>query len=426
MTIIHSNKKILWTIFLTILIDMLGIGILIPVFPMLVVPTSQFRVTPDSWTTAQGFIMLGWLMTSFPLAQFFCAPILGQLADRYGRRRVLALSISGTAFSYLLFAFAVLTKNIPLMFVARALDGASGGNISVAQAVIGDISSPQSRAKNFGLIGMAFGLGFIIGPFIGGKLSDHELVSWFNVATPFWFAAAFSVINVFLVLKFLPETLKVRSDKRIDITKPIHNIVKAFTTSGLKNIIPATFLFNAGFTFFTTFWGVVLAEKFGFTQGKIGNFYAYIGIMIIVAQGVVVRRLSGKVADYKVLRYSLLGSAICLLCYYLIPDQHSSWIYFIPPFMATFNALNMSFSSALITRVTPHNIRGEAMGINSSANAMAQAIPAVLAGYIASHHSRLPILVGSICILCGGLLFRVLFKPIEHGEINSIKDKDVN
>ena len=90
MTITHSNKKILWTIFITILIDMLGIGILIPVFPMLVVPTSQFRVTPDSWTTAQGFIMLGWLMTSFPLAQFFCAPILGQLADRYGRRRVLA------------------------------------------------------------------------------------------------------------------------------------------------------------------------------------------------------------------------------------------------------------------------------------------------------------------------------------------------
>lgn len=415
----NTNKKILWTIFLTILIDMLGIGILIPVFPMLVVPNSPFRVTPDSWSAAEGFIMLGWLMTSFPLAQFFCAPILGQLADRYGRRRVLALSISGTAFSYLLFAYAVLSKNIPLMFIARALDGASGGNISVAQAVIGDISSPQNRAKNFGLIGMAFGLGFIIGPFIGGKLSDHQLVSWFDVATPFWFAAILSVINVFLVLKLLPETLKVRSDKRLDITKPIHNIVKAFTTSGLKNIIPATFLFNAGFTFFTTFWGVVLAEQFGFTQGSIGNFYAYIGIMIILAQGLVVRRLSGKVADYKVMRYSLIGSAICLLAYYFVPIQHPAWIYFIPPFLATFNALNMAFSPALITRVTPHNIRGEVMGINSSVNALAQAIPAILAGYIASHHARLPILVGSICILCGGLLFRVLFKPDEHKEASS-------
>ena len=104
-----TNKKILWTVFLTILIDMLGIGILIPVFPMLVVPSSPFRVTPESWSAAEGFIMLGWLMTSFPLAQFFCAPILGQLADRYGRRRVLALSISGTAMSYILFAIGVLT-----------------------------------------------------------------------------------------------------------------------------------------------------------------------------------------------------------------------------------------------------------------------------------------------------------------------------
>ena len=154
-----TNKKILWTIFLTILIDMLGIGILIPVFPMLVVPHSTFKVTPDSWSTAEGFIMLGWLMTCFPIAQFLCAPILGQLADRFGRKKILAFSISGTVLSYILFAIGIVTKNLPLMFIARALDGASGGNISVAQAVIGDISSPQSRAKNFGLIGMAFGLG---------------------------------------------------------------------------------------------------------------------------------------------------------------------------------------------------------------------------------------------------------------------------
>lgn len=411
-----TNKKILWTIFLTILIDMLGIGILIPVFPMLVVPSSPFRVTPESWSAAEGFIMLGWLMTSFPLAQFFCAPILGQLADRYGRRRVLALSISGTAMSYVLFAVGVLTKNIPLMFIARALDGASGGNISVAQAVIGDISSPQSRAKNFGLIGMAFGLGFIIGPFIGGKLSDTGLVSWFDVATPFWFAAALSITNVLLVLKFLPETLKVRSDKRIDITRPIQNVVKAFSSTGLKNIIPATFLFNAGFTFYTTFWGVILADQFGFTQGHIGNYFAYIGIMIILAQGVLVRRLSGKIADYKVLRYSLFGTGLCLLAYYFIPVTHENWIYYIPPFMAASNALTFAFSAALITRVTPTNIRGEAMGISSSANALAQAIPAILAGYMASHHPRLPILVGSLCIFAGGFLFRYLFKPQRYQE----------
>lgn len=416
MTAVHNNKHILWTIFLTILIDMLGIGILIPVFPMLVVPNSSFRVVPDSWTTAEGFAMLGWLMTCFPLAQFLCSPILGQLADRFGRRRVLALSISGTAVSYVLFAIGIVTKNLPLMFISRALDGASGGNVSVAQAVIGDISSPKSRAKNFGLIGVAFGLGFIIGPFIGGKLSDPHIVSWFNASTPFWFAAILSVINVISVLKFLPETLKVRSDKKIDLTKPLNNIAKAFTYNGLRSVIPATFFFYAGFTFYTTFWGVVLAEQFGFTQGHIGDYFAYVGIMIIFGQGLVVRRLSGKIEDYKILRISLFGTATCLFVYYFIPLSHPYLIYIIPPFMATFNALTMAFGSALITRVTPHNIRGEAMGINSSANALAQAIPAMLAGYIAGHHARLPILVGSACIFLGGIIFWVIFKPEQHIE----------
>jgi len=406
-----TNNKILWTIFLTILIDMLGIGILIPVFPMLVVPNSTFRIIPDNWTTAEGFIMLGWLLTCFPLAQFLCAPILGQLADRYGRRKILALSISGTCVSYILFGIGIISKNIPLMFISRALDGASGGNISVAQAVIGDISTPQNRAKNFGLIGMSFGIGFIMGPFLGGKLSDPTVASWFNTATPFWFAAILSFINVILVLRLLPETLKVASQQRLDLTRPVQNIIKAFATPGLRNIIPTTFLFNAGFTFFTTFWAVVLADQFGFSQGKIGNFYAYIGIMIVFAQGILVRRLSARVKDFQVLRYSIVGSGICVGCYYFIPVAHSQLIYLLPPFLAMCNATTMAFSSALVTRITPNNIRGEAMGISSSTSALAQAIPAMLAGYIASHHARLPILVGAIIMISGGLLFRLIFKP---------------
>ena len=132
--------------------------------------------------------------------------------------------------------------------------------------------------------------------------------------------------------------------------------------------------------------------------------------MVILAQGLVVRRLSGKIQDYKVLRYSIIGSGLCLIGYYFIPVSHPNLVYLLPPLMATCNALSMSFSAALITRVSPPQIRGEAMGINSSANALAQAIPAILAGYIATHHARLPVLVGGFTIILGGLLFRYLFK----------------
>ena len=413
-----KEKHITKIIFFTILVDMLGVGVLIPIFPMLIATTSPFRITPPSWTYQENVILLGWLLTCFPLAQFFASPILGQLADRFGRKNILSISIAGTAISYILFAIGVLNKNLPLLFIARIIDGMSGGNISVAQAVIGDVSSAKNRAKNFGLIGMTFGLGFIIGPVIGGKLSDPELVSWFNVATPFWFATILSFINAFLVIKLLPETLPNRIIKKIDITRPIQNIVKAFTYEGLKSVVPATFCFNVGFTFFTTFWGVVLAEQFNFTQGKIGNFYGYVGIMIVLAQAIVVRGISGRVKDYKILRFSVLGSGLCLFGYYLIQPTHYQFIYFIPPIMATCNSLSMAFGVSLLTRITPAEVRGEVMGINSSVNALGQAIPAILAGYIASHHARLPILVGGICVCTGWIVFLIIFKPQHFNKIS--------
>ena len=390
---------------------MLGVGILIPVFPLLILPTSPFKLTPDSWDITSGFIMLGWLGASFPLAQFLFAPILGQIADRYGRKKTLALSLCGTSFAYILFAIAIVTKNIPLLFISRILDGITGGNISVAQAVIADISTPNTRAKNFGLVGMAFGLGFILGPFIGGKLSDQNLIPWFNAATPFYLTAILSFFNMVSVLKLLPETLKTISTKQINITRPFNNITKAFTTFGLKSIMPSTFLFNAGFTLFTTFFAITLANKYGFSQGYIGNYFAYIGIMILFAQGILVRSLSGRVSDFRILRFSMFGTGICLLIYHFIPANHPEFLYFIPPFLSSCNAMTFAFSSSIVTRITPANIHAESLGINSSIMAIAQAIPAVLSGYIAVINVNMPILVGSSTIILAGAIFWILFKP---------------
>lgn len=399
-------------VFSTIFIDLLGVGILIPVYPLLVLPNSPYRIVPADWSIASGFILLGWLSAVYPLAQFFAAPILGQLADRYGRKKVLAFSIAGTSISYAMFAVGVMTKNIPLLFASRIMDGITGGNISVAQAVISDISTAKTRARNFGLIGAAFGLGFIFGPYIGGKLADPSYVSWFSASTPFWFTSILSGLNVLVVLFLLPETLKVRSKHFVfNGLQAVTNIFRAFSKPGLKHVMPSTFLFNSGFTFFTTFFAIFLATRFGFKQGNTGDYFAYIGIWIAIAQGGVVPFVAKKFKDYQVLRFSMFGAAATFLAYLFIPSGEYKWLFLIPPFLSLFVGLTQAFTPTLISRVMPGDIQAESLGINASVSALAQAIPAVIAGYVATIDDLATVVTASILMVCAGIAFWALFRP---------------
>jgi DHA1 family tetracycline resistance protein-like MFS transporter len=405
-----AQRANLWLIFLTIFLDMLGIGILAPVFPLLVSHSSPFRVTSLTWSEAESLSLAGWLLATYPCCQFLATPILGQFSDQYGRKRLLAIAVTGTAISYLIFGLGIIWHNLWLLFFSRIIDGVSGGNIAIAQAVIGDVSNESNRARNFGLTGVAIGAGFVMGPFIGGKFSDPSLCHWFNPATPFWLAASLSLINALIIAKYLPETLLKPRQVTIVWYRGLKNIYLAFTKRQLRQIIPILFLYNAGFTFFTTFWGVILLNKFGFNQSQVGDFFAYLGIMIILAQGGFVRRLSGRVRDFQVLKLSLPLTAGCLLVYAWLPAHATLGIYLVPPILAVATALTKAFSSALIARITPQNELGQAMGINASANALAQAIPAVVAGYLAASYVQLPVLVGAVIILVAGIIFNYCYQ----------------
>jgi DHA1 family tetracycline resistance protein-like MFS transporter len=407
-----KSSMILLTLFIIIFIDMLGIGILIPVIPLIILPASKFYVLPITWDTRTCLIFAGWLLALYPIMQFIATPIIGQLSDIYGRKKILIISLFGTCLSYLIFIYAIYTKNNYLMIFSRIIDGITGGNISVSQAIIGDISvkNNKSMAKNFAIVGMALGLGFILGPFIGGVLSNPNNMSWFSATTPFIFAAFISFISCSLVILILPETLNVRSNiQSLNLFKAVFNIKYALSNVNLNKIFPVIFLFNAGFAFFTTFFGIILAHHFNFNQSQIGNFFAYFGLMTVLSQGMIVRRISGKLADISVLKISIIATGLFLLLFPLVPAQHSYYLYFIPPFLALFIAITKSFSMALITRITHDDKRGVVMGVNSSVNALANSLPPIVAGYLAATGAMLPVIIGGIIIIAGGILFN-LFK----------------
>ncbi|GAC1483400.1 MAG: tetracycline resistance MFS efflux pump [Candidatus Saccharimonadales bacterium] len=414
--------KALPIVIFTIFLDVLGVGILLPIIPQLLAnPHSAYYLLPAGWTYKSGLILLGWLVAIYPLMQFLSTPILGQLSDRYGRKKILGFSIFGTAAGYVLFAVGIITHNLPLLFFSRALDGITGGNLSVAQAVIADVTPPKDRTKRFALIGAAFGLGFVLGPYLGAKLATPGInffglvrtPHWFNPATPFWFTATLSMFNLFLILAFLPETHKHMSMVKIRVTKSLQNIATAATYPGLRVIFPAIFLFWGGFSFFQTFFQVLLINKLHFSPSNIGDFFAYIGLWIAFTQAVITPLVAKKFKSYQVLRISLIFTGIGLLAN--MWAHNTTQLLLVTPLFAIFLGQTIANSTSLVSTSVGPEIQGEVLGINSSVQALAQTIPAALSGYLAAAIGiNTPVIAGATCAIAGGLIFIAIYRPNRH------------
>ena len=406
------ESRALPIVLFTVFLDVLGVGILIPVLPQLIYKL----FIPQGFSYNNSLILLGWLTAIYPLMQFLATPILGQLSDRYGRRKVLGFSLAGTAIGYALFAIAIVMKNIPLLFFARGLDGITGGNLSVARAVVADVSTPKNRTRNFGLIGACFGLGFVFGPYIGARLASPKISffglfntpHWFGPSTPFWFTAILSTINVILLLAYLPEThMHINSKLKMVWNKSLDNIKQAAMSPALRVVFAANFLFWGGFTFFTTFFQILLIQKLGFKQSNIGDFFAYIGIWIVISQGILTPLLA-RFKNSTILRFSFLGLGFALLLQ-LLPNN-TTQLLMVAPFIAIFNGLNIANATSLISSSVGPEIQGEVLGIDGSIQALAGAIPAIISGYVATLGINMPVIVGGISLICGGLIFNIFYK----------------
>ncbi len=407
MTHTLKKKSPLLIIFFTVFIDLLGVGIVIPVIAPLILDPSH-NMLPLEMSAHTRTIILGFLISSFPLAQFFGAPMLGALSDRYGRRKLLAMSLVGTVIGYILFATAIMQQNIYLLFASRILDGFTGGNISIALSSISDFSDEKSKARNFGMVGAAFGLGFILGPYIGGKLADPSLVSWFTAATPFFFAAILASLNLLFVLFAFPETLQNKRNTKVSMFTGIENIGKAFRSGHLRIIFLVVFLFTLGFNFFTQFFQVFLISKFDYKISQIADIFAFIGIWIVIAQGALQRPLSKKYAPLSIIRFSgiLLGLALPML---LVPSE-SKYIFYVLPFIALFQGLTQPNINSIVSSQAGKDEQGQILGINQSIQSLGMAIPPIIASYINIVNINLPIATASFCVLLGWIVLVVFFK----------------
>ncbi len=387
------RKPSVLIIFLTVFIDLIGFGIVIPLLPIY----------------AKNFHAAGWeigaLMSTFSLMQFVFAPILGRLSDRIGRRPVLLLSTAGAAISYCIFAYGsgvAGNTGLILLFASRAFAGLCGANIGVAQAYIADITPPEQRSKKMGLIGMAFGLGFIVGPIIGGQARQ-----WFGPAGPGWTAAAICATNFILAFLILPESRQPGSQKVAE--RP--HLEQWFHTLGRPKIgllIGVFFLATFCFTCFETTLGLLVLQKFGIDPEtprgiKIAtHLFIFAGIVGAVFQGGATGRLVKMLGEPKLTALSMLCVALSLGP---MPFANT-WlgIYIFLGLLAIGSSMTRPPVFGMISNLTSAEEQGVTIGIAQSAGSLARILGPVFSATLFMQDIRLPYLICATVAFLTGLL----------------------
>lgn len=401
-----KHQRTFWTILFIAFLDNLSVGILLPLVPLLLTShSSSISILPASYTDAQGYILFGFLQAIYTIAQFIATPILGQLSDHYGRKAILVVCLFGTSLAYLLFGLGVSIKLLPLLFIARAFDGVTGGNVSVAQAVIADITDPKQRAKTYGVFGGALGIGFALGPVIGAFFSNSQIVPWFNATTPFWVTAILAATSAIITAIFLKETITRNHETRPRPSLiPLQSLVKAWQFPNLRALFSGIFVWRLGFGFWTTFATVFLIYRFGLNQQQMGYYFLYVGAWLIVSQLFLVRFFTQRFKEDQILYASVLFSAV-FFCIFLIPRN---WLYLfaIIPFLGSANALSITSMPAAVSRAATPATQGEYSGLSNSVQSLALSVAPILSGYLSASLTPITvIIVASVLMVIAGLIF---------------------
>ena len=349
-----SRKPALGFIFITLFLDILGIGLIIPILPRLIETLSGGDVSSASQT-------FGWLAALYSLMQFVFSALLGSLSDRFGRRPVILSSLFGSGLDYLLLAFA---PTLPWFFLGRLIAGITGANITAASAYIADISPPEKRAQNFGIIGAAFGLGFIAGPALGGLLGNVGL------RVPFLVASGLTLVNWLYGLLILPESLDRQHRRAFSWSRsnPVGSVIALKRFPVVLGLTGTFFLLYLGHNALVSIWVLYMSYRYGWTVGQTGLSLAIIGVMAAVVQGGLVRVAVPKLGERRAILIGLTISVLGMLGYGLATR---GWMIYVILVAASLGGIAGPAAQGLISRGVPLNEQGAVQGALTSLASMA-------------------------------------------------------
>lgn len=355
-----KNKKALITIFLIVFIDLFGFGIILPLLPFI---AEKYNANPAQ---------IGFLTATYSFFQLVASPILGRLSDRYGRKKILILSQLGSAIGYLILALA---NSLPLLFVSRIIDGVTGGNISIAQAYIADVTDNKNRARGMGLIGAAFGLGFIFGPAIGGALSK------ISYSAPAFLAAFVSLLTIMTTFLFLDETVnteKATHSKRTEFS--LEELKKVLQIPNFVFLILIFFLINLSFSLTQGNLALWTEKTFGYDASKNGAIFAYIGILAVLVQLVILPFLLKRINERNILKIATFNLFLSFLLIYMAKNEIIFYL------ALTFMPLGNGLANPSLQAIASENVKkeeyGGTLGLLQSAGSLGRILGPIIGGEI--------------------------------------------
>jgi len=386
-----TQRVKLAVLFATLLIDVIGIGIMLPVVPMLVRELSGGEIGAAA-------TIYGGLIALYSLMQFLFGPAVGALADRFGRRPILLLSLIGLGFDYLLLAIA---PNLWIVVVARIVGGIFGASVSTASAYIADITPPEKRAQNFGLIGVAFGIGFVAGPLIGGILGEY------GSRVPFYAAAAVSLLAFIFAWFLLPESLDAQHRRpfRLKEANPVGAFFVVARYPAVATLMVIFVLAQFAERMLEANWVLFTAYQFAWGAAAVGISFAWVGILFVFTQGVLVRVVVPKLGEWRTLTWGLAIAAACMAS---IAFATQGWMLYaiIVPYVLGWG-LSGPAIQALVTSAVPPNEQGILQGAITSAATASGVFAAPLSGALFGYFigPSTPVHLPGVAFLVGAAMF---------------------
>ncbi len=404
--LIQKEKLALASIFFTFFVDNLCWSIVFPIFAPFFLDSRNLIFSPEV-SSATRTTILGFFLAAFPAAQFFGATLIGDYADRKGRKKAFFYTILFSIVGLVLTAISIHLKLISLLFISRLISGVFSGNLSICLTAIADLSHNEySRVKNFGYLAAIAGSSFIIGVFLGGWFSDAAINSYFNPAFPIWIAAGLTIVNLFFIIFFFRETRHPHEHLEFDFLEGIHNIQKVLKTKNIKVIYMTYFLFLFSWNILLQFTPVQVVEFFQFTNIEIGYVASFMGICWALGSGILNKLFIKKFQPLKVFEICLMF--FTLFCVLVIFPKHLIGLLVILGLGVCTAGIAWPICTNVISAAAGKDIQGKILGMSQSVQSLAMTLSPLVAVFTHIHPS-----VPFLSAACSSLIAVIVYFKIK-------------